>query len=167
MRKLGVNIKNAATVLLSVTLLISISGLQMHYHHCDTSGNTEHLFSLAFLGDNHTPEDFHCHCASLENETAHCENCTIDNHSHASDEDCCESGNELFNLDVEYILKSTSKIEGPKIIELFSVAADLLFDNLSDHFESNTFNEIDPPPIPILFGKQFIISSNQLKIPSA
>jgi hypothetical protein len=169
MRKLGVNIKFVATVLLSVTLLVGITGLQMHYHHCDTSGNTEHLFSLAFMGDDFSEEDFHCHCKGPDINTYNCESCTIDNHSHdhASDEDCCESGNELFKLNLEYILKSTKKIEAPKTLELFSIASVLLFDNIADHVEGNSITRIDPPPIPIFFGKQFIISSHQLKIPSA
>lgn len=168
MRKLRVDMKLIVTVLLSVALLIGITGLQMHYHHCDNSGNTEHLFSLALMGDDFSEEDFHCHCLGSDINTYHCENCNIDSHTHghASDEKCCETGNELFKLDLEYIVKSTKKVETAKTIELFSIASVILFDNIADQLESNSINEIDPPPIPILFGKQFIISSHQLKIPS-
>jgi hypothetical protein len=169
MRRLGVNIKSIATVLLSVTLLVGMTGLQMHYHHCDTSGDTEHLFSLAFMGDDFSEEDFHCHCKGPDINTYNCENCNIDNHSHDhdTDEDCCESGNELFKLNLEYTIKSTKKVEAPKSLELFSIASVLLFENIADKHESNSIYIIDPPPIPILFGKEFIISTNQLKIPFA
>ncbi|PLX15001.1 MAG: hypothetical protein C0599_17770 [Salinivirgaceae bacterium] len=158
--------KSISTILLSIALLISLSGVELRYHHCSTSGTTDYIVTLPVLDQTYTAADFNCQCAPVASEVPHCEKCTIDSETPTKD-DCCDSGTEFIQLEMEYLAKAVHKIESPKIINLFAVVTPLFFEKYTDQTPDSENEYTDPPPKQDQYGKYIIISNRQLKIPSA
>ncbi len=148
-------------------MMTSISGLRMNYHECNTSGNQSFILSLPLVAGEFSEEDFDCQCSRQTKELQTCATgCQMVEKHKPLEADCCFSGENFFVIDLEYLTGNTQKVESPRILNLLATNESVIH-NLDDDTKDTTYTPIFSPPSAENYGKQILISYNQLKIHSA
>lgn len=167
MRNLRTHINTLFILWISGILLISVSGVQMHYFQCKTSGDSEYLVSIAGTSNYSTDDVLNCSCSLDEALNQICENCQAYEPKSPGINDCCDNSSIHLQLEIEYLFVSTNKIEMPKEISLFNPASVLLVENNVNGLKPQFSPFPDRPLFSRYSGKHLVIFYRQLKIPSA
>ena len=166
MRFTGKNIGRMFSLLLTMVLIISITGLQKHFRQCLISGNIDYIIALPGTVDYYTV-DFDCQCGPVTKHEQVCESCHANEPFAQNETGCCESGTELIMIDLEYVANASQKTITPKAIDLNATAFNITNEVEEAHEFEHFYKQIDPPPKSRYYGKYVLIALNQLKIPSA
>lgn len=154
------------SVLLSISIMLGITGLEMVYHKCTMSGSFDYAIGIPITQSTDVPIG-NCSCFQQLTNGNECTNCHKDSHHEPIHKNCCNTGSDVYQLNLEYVVQQQNTVEEPKTIDtrLVFTSLNILLTNI---IEDNThdFSPESPPP-PDHAGKFLVIAHNQLKIPSA
>ncbi len=143
-------IKNIVITALILNIFTSAVGLNIHMHHCNTSGNT--IVSFFETDCEHTGE-----CSVDFNNHSNCESCGIEKQVSK----CCVDYFERKSLDIETISKAAIELKPNIKIEFVK-----LIPNYDDITSDNLLKNYKRLPRDVIFNYSKLIFCKMLKISS-
>ena len=107
MNRLKKHIKSFTTILLSLLVLLSTSGLTIYNHHCDSNNTNDYSVFLAVNNcDLHTHKPLALSCCEVDSEAIHTDaHCVL---QAENDETCCTNFTKVVKLDAQTLLNHST-----------------------------------------------------------